>query len=389
MFLELNGLMGNYILDDDYDKVAIYINYMMIASIVGFSFARLIATFITTSNQQRKLIPLEVVDAILSKFKWLLYVCLFVGILQVVFLFSIGGWATFEDYRLIAVSAQRTGYGAIAQRLSGHLAILGVFYLSFLGYKHARTGINFKQLIFCIFSVGSLNMSIAGRGWIIQTSLPYVIAYFFGIYKYRKNLIRLPNYKRDLRKICVLGIFLISIFSITGLMRNTETAEGEDKVKVFFNKFLYYTDGPKMANMVLSQYPTGSFPLEYGTAEFLGSWKSSPMTRKFATSIEHDRALSVTVKSAIPSLYYDWGYDGGVIAWGVYAFVLELICILLLNGSSIFALLLFVQLTKLLFESPIGTIFAYAVPVFEWLLILYLFRRYIFKHIPNIKQFIE
>lgn len=91
-----------------------------------------------------------------------------------------------------------------------------------------------------------------------------------------------------------------------------------------------------MANMVMMQYPPGTYPLEYGKSEFLQKWIPSPMTQKFEKSIEDNIALSVTVKSAIPYLYYDWGYYGGFIMWGVYAFILEVICISLIKKKSIF-----------------------------------------------------
>ena len=207
------------------------------------------------------------------------------------------------------------------------------------------------------------------------------------MYKH-KSIETKKRWKNDKRKFMIIGATLIFSFSIIGLARNTGTAEGDNKVKVFFNKFLYYTDGPKMANMVMTQYPPSTYLLEYGKSEFLQKWIPSPMSQKFEASIEDDIALSVTVKSAIPYLYYDWGYIGGIFMWGIYAFILEVICISLLKKKTIFSLLIFVQLAQLLFQSPIGNIFIFAVPVFQWLVILYLLRKYIFKSIPNINKYI-
>lgn len=185
-----------------------------------------------------------------------------------------------------------------------------------------------------------------------------------------------------------IGVIFFTVFSSFGLIRNEETAEGDNKVKVFFDKFLYYTDGPKMANMVMKQYPPDTYELEYGQAEFLSKWIPSTMTNKFTSSIEDSPSLLATVKSTIPPLYYDWGYTGGIIMWGIYAFILEFICLSLLKRNTILSLLLFVQFTKLLFESPIGNIFVYAIPAFQWLIIIYLIKNYIFKGIPNINKYI-
>ena len=387
MYLELDGKMGYNITINEYSIVAEYILYLMLASIVGFNFAHLYRKPRIHYNYQEQCIPIEVVEAILKRFHWLLYVCLIVGIMQVAFLVSIGGFESLEDYRIIAVSAKRSGYGAIAQQLSGHMAILGSFYLSLLGYKHSISGVNLKEFIKIGACVALLNMAIGGRGWILTITLPYAIAYFYGMYKH-KSIETKKRWKNDKRKFIIIGATLIFTFSIIGLVRNTGTAEGDNKVKAFFNKFLYYTDGPKMANMVMTQYPPSTYPLEYGKSEFLQKWIPSPMSQKFAASIEDDIALSVTVKSAIPYLYYDWGYIGGIFMWGIYAFILEVICISLLKKKTIFSLLIFVQLAQLLFQSPIGNIFIFAVPVFQWLVILYLLRKYIFKSIPNINKYI-
>ena len=387
MYLELDGKMGYNITINEYSIVAEYILYLMLASIVGFNFAHLYRKPRIHYNYQEQCIPIEVVEAILKRFHWLLYVCLIVGIMQVAFLVSIGGFESLEDYRIIAVSAKRSGYGAIAQQLSGHMAILGSFYLSLLGYKHSISGVNLKEFIKIGACVALLNMAIGGRGWILTITLPYAIAYFYGMYKH-KSIETKKRWKNDKRKFIIIGATLVFTFSIIGLVRNTGTAEGDNKVKAFFNKFLYYTDGPKMANMVMTQYPPSTYPLEYGKSEFLQKWIPSPMSQKFAASIEDDIALSVTVKSAIPYLYYDWGYIGGIFMWGIYAFILEVICISLLKKKTIFSLLIFVQLAQLLFQSPIGNIFIFAVPVFQWLVILYLLRKYIFKSIPNINKYI-
>lgn len=385
MYLELEGKMGKDITSNHYNIVGEYIFYMIIASIVGFSLAHAIHP--PSKHRSKNNIPINIIEAIQKKFKWILYLCLFVGLLQVIFLFSVGGFESFADYRIIAVSVKRTGYGAIAQQLSGHLAIFGNFYLSIIGYKHSIKGINIKEFLKVAICIASLNLAIGGRSWILITTLPYIIAYFYGMFK-QNSIEKKARWKSDKRKLSTILLTFIALFSIIGLIRSSEETNSNNKTKNFFNKFLYYTDGPKMANMVMTQYPPGMYPLEYGKSEFLQNWIPSPMTQKFAKSIEDDIALSVTVKSAIPYLYYDWGYTGGIIMWGIYAFILELICISLINKKSIFSLIIFVKLSELLFQAPIGNIFIYAIPVFQWIIILYILRKFIFKGIPNINKYI-
>ena len=100
----------------------------------------------------------------------------------------------------------------------------------------------------------------------------------------------------------MFGILAI-VFSLMGIAR-----DDRDIDKAFIDKFLYFTDGAKMTNMVLRQFPPGSFELEYGKSEFLRQFVPSPMDQKFFRSISDDAGLTVTVQSAIPPLYYDFGY---------------------------------------------------------------------------------
>ena len=140
--------------------------------------------------------------------------------------------------------------------------------------------------------------------------------------------------------------------------------------------------------MVLTQYPPGSYNLEYGRSEFLFPFLGSPMAKKFQESIAYNIGLSVTVKSVMPYIYYDYGFWGGVVMWGVTCFLLEYICIRLKYRKSIMGILLFGQLTYLLFQAPVGHIFSVNTPVFEWFIIIFIFRRLIFANIKNIQNYI-
>ena len=89
--------MGDNIVPKQYDKVAEYIFYMMISSVIGFSLAHKFKSPPIINNVIDYRIPLETIDAILNKFRWLLLACLIIGILQVAFIVSIGGFESLDD----------------------------------------------------------------------------------------------------------------------------------------------------------------------------------------------------------------------------------------------------------------------------------------------------
>ena len=147
----------------------------------------------------------------------------------------------------------------------------------------------------------------------------------------------------------------------------------------FLDKFLYLTDGSRMTNIVFNTFHEGTFSYEYGKSTLLQGITTSPMTQRFAQSISHDIGLSVTVKSIMPYLYYDFGFWGGAAFWGIICFFLEYICIRLKYSNTIISILMFCLLSGILFQAPVGSIFANNTPVLYWIIILYVFRNRFFN----------
>lgn len=367
---QLKGvLVSHHASDNVFNHSSRFICALMVASVIGFTSAHFI-----TSNQEThlsvSLVSINTIDTILERFKWVPYLCGIVGVLLLIYLISVmGNIDSFGDYRAIAVATKRVGWVEIPQRISGHINILGGFYLMLLGYKYGQTGINLKIFFKYALLCSAINMSIGGRVWILTSTLPFLIAYFFSRkYSQTDNYVR----RNDRRNILMILIIFLSLFAIIGLIRS-ESPGGN-----FFDKFLYLTDGSRMTNIMLNTFPEGSYNYEYGKSTLLQPFVQSPMTQKFAKSISYDIGLSVTVKSIMPYLYYDFGFWGGAIFWGVICFIVEYLCIMLKYRNSVLAVLLFCLLSGLLFQSPVGQVFIVNVPAFEWLIFLFVFRRKIF-----------
>lgn len=384
IIFQLKGfLVTEKVGNEKFQLVTEFICFLVFSSVIGFSAAHIL-TASYESHTQVQLIPTDIIDSILNKFKWVPYGCGIVGILLFVFLVStIGDLSSFHDYRQLAIRTERVGYAAIAQRISGHISIFGGFYLMLLGYKYGQEGIKLKDFFKYALLCSAVNMSIGGRVWIVTSMLPFIITYLFSRHCCKSDGMNLETKESDNRKILLIFVLAASTFSIVGLLRGKE----EDNTN-FIDKFLYLTDGSRMTNMVLSQYPPGSYDLEYGRSEFLFPFLGSPMAKRFQESIAYDLGLSVTVKSAMPYIYYDYGFIGGIIMWGIICFLIECICIKLKYKPYILCLLLFGQLSYLLFQTPVGHIFSVNTPAFEWLILIYLFRKWIFRSIPNINSYI-
>ena len=339
---QLKGiLVTQYASDNIFNHSSRFICALMVASVIGFTSAHFI-----TANQEThlsvSLIPINIIDTILERFKWVPYLCGIVGILLLIYLISaMGNIDSLGDYRTIAVTTKKVGWIEIPQRISGHINILGGFYLMLLGYKYGQTGINLKIFFKYALLCSAINMAIGGRVWILTSTLPFLTAYFFSRkYSQVDDDIR----QSDRKNIFITIVIFMSLFAVIGLMRN-ESGESN-----FFDKFLYLTDGSRMTNMMLNTFPEGSYNYEYGKSTLLQPLIQSPMTQKFAQSISYDIGLSVTVKSIMPYLYYDFGFWGGAVFWGVICFTIEYLCIMLKYRNSVLAVLLFCLLSGLLFQ---------------------------------------
>lgn len=380
MLAEVKGLLESTI-HSPLSYVSPFVFYMTVVSIAAFTVAHFLGR-VKHKPVKSPLISTQVLESIVRKFRWVLVVIAICAVVIVTTLLSIGGADSLGSYRHIAVTTELQGFAGLAIRISSHVAVLGGFYLIMVGAKQARCGVNFKELILCVILFGASNIAIAGRGWILAATLPYVSGFIFGKFRLRQfggN----SGKKNDLMKIVLFVAIIGSMFSIIGNARSD--AHGAHTDGNFFDRFLYYTDGSHMADIALKKFKQESFELEYG-ANTLFPFGERHMANKFDQRTDHN--YRVVVKSMIPPMYYDFGYQGALMFWGVLCFVLELICLNLRYTHSIFGVLLSCYLSTILFSSPIGTITIMAIPVLEWLLIIYLCRKQIFIRINGISRYL-
>ncbi len=382
---ELKGfLVSNQVGNAAYQKSSEFICYMMICSVAGFSLAHMFSDQ-QLSCSRISLIDSSVLDSILHKFRWVPYMCFFTGLTLFGYIVLSGGsLVSFGDYRMFAITVERTGYASIAQRISGHINILGTLYLMLLGYKFGYEGFRVSSFFKYVLLCSTINMAIGGRVWIMSSTIPVFVTY---------SLVRhfsgMPTSvkKRDNRKVLGIAACMVLLFGGLGYLRVTSGSSISDDATPI-DKLLYLTDGSKMTNRILNAYPEGSYELEYGQSEFLSNFMGSRMMERYMRSISHDIGLSVTVKSIMPNIYFDYGMFWGCVMWGFVCFLIEMMALRLMMRTKLMALFIYGTLCILLMQTPVGNVFSLYMPLFEWLVLIYLFRKLIFKSVRGISPYL-
>lgn len=354
---------------------------LIIASLIGFTIAHIASG--EMRNKKVQLIDAWKVNVVLRRFIWIPYVCGIIGVILIIFYLSlVGGTDNLGDYRMIAISAKKIGYMALIQRISGHINFLGTFFLMLLGYYYGLVGLNLKKFLFYFFLCSAINIAIAGRVWILSSTLPFIITFVFAR-KYSNNL---PSYviTHDKKSLISIMVILISLFSLIGMIRNDNSVANNSSS--YIRKFFYLTDGAQMTNLVLNEFPEGSYEKEYGMSTLASSFVNSPAKEQFDKLISSDIGLSVTVRSYMPPLYYDFGKWGGAIFWCILCILFEYWAILLKYKHTIFSIILMGQICMMFISTPIGNIVSLYTPAFEWLLIIYFLRHSLFRLPCNLKN---
>lgn len=380
MMCETSGLLKTSF-STHYDKVAPFVLYMGLSSIFAFIVAHFAAR-INYKITDSPIIPTDIINQLVQKFRWVLYVVAACAITILVSLYSIGGFSSFGDYRMLAVTTKFGGLASLAIRISNHLSFVGAFYLMIVGIKQARTGFKIKELLVCIFLYGAANIATAGRAWIVAASLPFINGFLLERYRLyyfaKKTMVKINPMKA-----IAIFVMILSLFSVLGEARSDMAGAAKDSS--FFQKFLYYTDGLHMSEIILNKYKPGSFDYEFGENTIFPEGKNT-MAKRF--NAETNEQYKVVVKSVIPSLYYDYGYEGGLVFWGILCFLLEYVCIRIRFTKQLVGCLLFCSLSAILFQAPIGNVIIMSIPMLEWLLIIFVFRKFIFSKIKGIAPYI-
>jgi len=369
----LGGYGENLFLKDEYvyKYMDTYIIYFTIASLFGFS----IAHKMYGKRGVHLKFSLDFLDRILSKYKFIMWVNFFGGILRIVLIISLVGFSldNVMDYRLAANDLMNSGLGYVGLvfRLSSYVQMLANFYVALFGLRAGFGKLNFKKILIIFILYAPTQMATGGRLFVL-----YFIIFFFGSFFLARGLsmstvVRKWILPEEKRAVALMFAVLLSIVAIIGMSRAIEKGKYVGKESLV-EKFSYITEGMLLTDKCMQYYPDGSFQHTNGAHIITGR---SDKYFQFKGDDKIQRRMSSVVISIIIPLYLDFGFWGSLIAWFIIALFIESFALSCLGKLTIIRFLIVATLLKIMYESVMSNPISGNIPVFQLIILFVLFYR--------------
>ncbi|WP_195477324.1 oligosaccharide repeat unit polymerase [Bacteroides finegoldii] len=373
----LNGYGENLMLKEyyEYQYMDSYIVLFTIASLLGFMLAHL---FTGRNNKKVNLAMSNTfMDNILEKYKWVMWLNFYGGLLRIVAVIITFGFNSFGDYRLAAnalMMSSTFSFVGIVFRLTAYTQMLANVYLALYGLKTGFGQLDMKKMVGMFILFAPTQMATGGRLFVL-----YFILYFFGSFilarglKIREDGGRL--FERSERRIIVYATaFFFFVVAAIPMLRSGGVREDNESA---LEKFAYITEGALSTEQLMQVIPPESVQPEYGMASF-GNFSDQ---HKEYLSFLLGTKNSAGVKAFLVPLYLDFGYYGSVVALFFLAFLIEYFAIRCLNWLTVIRLCVFVLLLKMVYESVISPIISINFPQIELIIIFAIFYRSLFGNL--------
>lgn len=380
----LGGFGENLFLKEEYvyKHMDTYIIYFTIASLLGFS----IAHKIFGKRGVHLKFSLDFVDRILSKYKFIMWVNFFGGILRIVLMISLVGFSldNVMSYRLAANEMMNSGSGYVGLvfRLTNYIQLLANFYVALYGLRAGFGKLYFKKIITIFILYAPTQMATGGRLFVL-----YFIIFFFGSFLLSRGIsmkvtVRKWIMPEEKKVIKFMFIILLSIVAIIGMSRTFEKGKYVGK-ESFVEKFSYITEGTLLTEHCMQYYPDGSFQQSNGIHTLKG------MTNNYLqlkSDLSRTTRLSSVVICIILPLYLDFGYWGSLIVWFLIALFIESFSLRLLRKLTIIRFLIVATLLKICYESVMSNPINGNIPVFQLLFLFALFYKPLLGRLERLKR---
>ena len=246
-----------------------YIIYFTIASLLSFSLAHKMYG----KRGVHLKFSLDFVERILSKYKFIMWVNFFGGILRIVLMLSLVGFSldNVMNYRLAANEMMNSGSGYVGLvfRLTAYVQMLANFYIALYGLRAGFGKLNFKSILKIFILYAPTQMATGGRLFV-----PYFILFLFGSFFLARGisfkfLVKEWILPKEKRHITFIFAGLLSIVSIIGMSRDINDGKFVGK-ESSIEKFSYVTEGMLATDYCMQYYPDGSFQHDNGMATMKG-----------------------------------------------------------------------------------------------------------------------
>lgn len=349
-----------------------YIIPFAMVTVCGFGLAQMFVV-----SKRKFLLNIEQLFYLQKRYRFILYWCFLLGMIRFIYTLSVGGIATIVDYRQasLLISADSNPIIVNFIRISGHLSMLGAFYILICAYIDGYTTIKPKSFLANFVMYGMIVASQGGRTFTMVYLLSYFFAYMFGhIHSGKKYT------NKQIRAILVSMLIPLLYFSVVGAFRNySEDVIAENKIsrtQSIFSTFYYITEGLHVTDRSIVYLGKNQRSYDSGIDTFT-TFDGDNYT-KFRDSLLGTPDWC-NVDSIIVPLYCDFGWNGSLVVWMFLCFIGEILFYKTMCVKSVVSLFLLYSIVYLFLYSTIGN----PIPggfriMIIWIVILSVFRRNFF-----------
>lgn len=377
----LDGYGENLFLKDEYvyKYMDTYIIYFTIASLLGFS----IAHRMFGERGVHLKFSLDFIDRVLSKYKFIMWMNFFGGILRIYLMISLVGFSmdNVMNYRLAANEMMNSGSGFVGLvfRLTAYIQMLANFYVALYGLRAGFGKLNFKSVLTIFILYAPTQLATGGRLFVL-----YFIIFFFGSFFLSRGLsmkieVRKWILPEEKRAITFIFAALLTIVALIGMSRAVENGKYVGR-ESFVEKFSYVTEGMLLTEKLMQYYPDGSFQHSNGVHTITGR---SEKYLQFKGDDRIRRKMSSVVISILVPLYLDFGYWGSLLVWFFIALFIESLFLRLLGKLTIIRFLIVATLLKICYESVMSNPIHGNIPLYQLIILIALFYKPIFGRLER------
>ena len=378
----LGGYGENLFLKEYYNfrYMDTYVVYITIVVLAGFAIAHY---FNRSSSRGVNLeMHMDFIDNILQKYKWVLWLNFFGGLLRIVIMLSTVGFDSMMDYRLAAnamMMSSSWSFAGIVFKLTAYVQMLANFYIALSGLKTGFEYLDLKKVLTVFILYAPTQMATGGRLFIL-----YFIIFFFGAFIIGRGL-SLRSESRHLlesfekRALIISFIGLLSFVGIIAMLRAGGVGKSKENI---IDKFAYVTEGMLCTEYLMRYYPPETFQLDYGKN------LSGSLSKKYLNFRGHlnQTKMSSSVVCFYTRSYLDFGYWGNLIFIFLIALFGEYLALCCLGRLTFINFCIFIVVLKIFYESVMASAITDNIPNYELLILFALFYKRLFGRLDTCNQ---
>lgn len=379
--LILSGVFNNLYLADYYNYRYIdkYILWFTGASIVAFSLAHN-----KHSDDEVDLqFNTDFLSALVEKYKWILWLNFFGGILRIILMLQIVGFDNIMDYRIAANTMMNTGMGTVGLvfRITSYIQMLANFYVAMCGFLAGFEKLNLKDTLILFVLYSPTQMATGGRLFVLYFILFYIGSFLLGrgiVLKQKEQSFFESSEKKALS---IVTIGFLSIISLIAMIRQLSYSTDSSNIKGEspIAKFTYISEGILESEHYMRFYTPNEITIDYGRHFLTGR---SNYYLRYRGHLQLTDMSSI-VMSVITPLYTGFGFYGSIVVWFIIAYSLETIGIYCLERLTVIRFLIFMTILKIMYESVISNSIQGNIPVYELIVLFVVFYKPIFGKLED------